>query len=90
MVQLVEQAKETQMTYASLSDMQSIMDCKVIFNKIDKPLRELVNLIFRMSSDSGSAPSTDARDFETLAKSIKITPSIQVQSKNKNLRPLEP
>ena len=81
MVKLLEQAKETQLTYTSLSNMQAVMDYKVIYNKIDKPLKELVSLIFRMSSDSGSVPATDARNFEELTKAIKITPAIQAKLK---------
>ena len=59
MTDLVEQAKTTQITYMKLSEMQAIVDYNQIYNKIEKPLGAIVELIFRMTSGIGITGNAD-------------------------------
>ena len=64
MTDLVEQAKTTQITYMKLYEMKAIVDYNQIYNKIEKPLGAIVELIFRMASGICITGSSDEMRFE--------------------------
>jgi len=81
MIELIDQAKKTQVTYIELSDMQAVADYGHIYKKIEKPLDETVGYIFKMGSDMGISGNADVAGFVEVKNAIKITPDIQIELK---------
>jgi len=81
MIELIDQAKKTQVTYIELSDIQAVADYGHIYKKIEKPLDETVGYIFKMGSDMGISGNADVAGFVELKNATKITPDIQIQLK---------
>ena len=77
LIELIDQAKKTQVTYIELSDMQAVADYGHIYKKIEKPLDETVGYIFKMGSDMGISGNADVAGFVELKNATKITPDIQ-------------
>jgi hypothetical protein len=81
MIELIDQAKKTQVTYIELSDIQSVADYGHIYKKIVKPIDETVGYIFKMGSDMGISGNADVAGFDEVKNAVKITPDIQIQLK---------
>ena len=81
MIELIDQAKKTQVTYIELSDIQAVADYGHIYKKIEKPLDETVGYIFKMGSDMGISGNADVAGFDEAKNAVKITPDIQIELK---------